>query len=317
MTAERPKVAFYWCASCGGCDEAVVDLGEKLLDAASLLDIVFWPVALDFKRSDLEAIEDRGLFAAFVNGAVRTQEQEEMALLLRRKAALVVAVGACSQWGGVPGLANLYASEDLLQRAYATTTTPQPLSRMNGYELRLPEYHSSVRSLAQTVDVDYAIPGCPPTPEIFWAAVNALLEGNLPPRGTVLAPDGALCEECPRRDSKPDNLSVDRFRRSYEVVADETKCLLAQGLPCLGAATRAGCKALCIQGNMPCTGCFGPVSRVHDFGAKALTGLTSNLAGSDEIAIQAGLEAVPDPVGLFYRYSLPSSLISRTQEARE
>ncbi|MEM3447439.1 MAG: oxidoreductase, partial [Nitrososphaerota archaeon] len=54
----RPKVAFYWCASCGGCEEAVVDLGEKILDVVNLVDIVFWPVAMDFKIPDIEAMPD-------------------------------------------------------------------------------------------------------------------------------------------------------------------------------------------------------------------------------------------------------------------
>lgn len=316
MSAEKPKVAFYWCASCGGCEEAVVDLAERLLDAADLLDIVFWPVALDFKRADLEAIPDQGLFAAFVNGAVRTSEQEEMARLLRRKARVLVAVGACAQWGGVPGLANLYARAELLNRAYADAGLPLRSWRMNGFDLHLPDFHASVRSLVQTVDVDYSIPGCPPTPDVFMAAVGTLLGGELPPPGTVLAPDRALCEECPRKDSKPEDLSIERFHRTHEIVADETRCLLAQGLPCLGAATRAGCKAQCIQGNMPCTGCFGPVSRVRDFGAKALSGLASSAAGSDESVVQAALSALPDPAGLFYRYSLPASQIARIMEAK-
>ena len=110
----KPKIAFYWCASCGGCEEAVVDLGEDLLAVVELVDVAFWPVALDFKREDVEALDDGELAAAFINGAVRTSEQEEMARLLRRKSAAVVAFGSCAMLGGVPGLANLYESRDIL-----------------------------------------------------------------------------------------------------------------------------------------------------------------------------------------------------------
>ena len=49
----KPKVAFYWCASCGGCEETVVDLNEDILKVADAVDIVFWPVALDFKKKDV------------------------------------------------------------------------------------------------------------------------------------------------------------------------------------------------------------------------------------------------------------------------
>jgi F420-non-reducing hydrogenase small subunit len=80
----KPKVGFYWCASCGGCEEAVVDLAEDVLKVVEAVDIVFWPVALDFKRSDVEAMKDGELAACFVNGAIRTSEQEEMAELLRK-----------------------------------------------------------------------------------------------------------------------------------------------------------------------------------------------------------------------------------------
>src|SRR3990172_9325205 len=100
--AEKPKVAFYWCASCGGCEEAVVDLAEKVLDVVAAVDIVFWPVALDFKVEDVERMEDKSIAVSFINGAVRLSEQEEMAKLLRRKSRLVGALGGCSHMGGVP-----------------------------------------------------------------------------------------------------------------------------------------------------------------------------------------------------------------------
>ena len=100
--SEKPKVAFYWCSSCGGCEEAVVDLAEKILDVVAAVDIVFWPVALDFKKADVEAMEDGSILAAFVNGAIRTTEQEEMAHLLRRKAKVLVAFGSCAHLGRHP-----------------------------------------------------------------------------------------------------------------------------------------------------------------------------------------------------------------------
>ena len=127
----------------------------------------------------------------------------------------------------------------------------------------------------------------------------------------MLAPDRALCEECPRRDTRPESLSLSAFKRPYQVLIDEEKCLLAQGLLCLGSATRAGCEALCIQGNMPCTGCFGPTSRVRDYGGKALSAIASLVGSNDEEEIKTILDSIPDPVGAFYRYSLPASLLGR------
>ncbi len=152
MTQEKPKIAFYWCASCGGCEEAVVDLAEEILDVVAAVDIVFWPVALDFKRHDVEQMPDGSILATFLNGAIRTSEQEEMAELLRRKSKLLVAFGSCSHLGGIPGLANLFTRDSILQAVYfdaPTTRESRPCtSRLaagnNGHgELTLPYFSES------------------------------------------------------------------------------------------------------------------------------------------------------------------------------
>jgi F420-non-reducing hydrogenase small subunit len=316
---DKPKVAFYWCASCGGCEEAVVDLAEAILDVVTKVDIVFWPVAMDFKRKDVESMVDGSITATFLNGAIRTSEQEAMAQLLRSKSQLLVAVGACSQLGGIPGLANLFDRDNLLQEVYvqspstmnAEGTLPQAHHETNGRSVELPVFYDSVCSLDQVVDVDYYIPGCPPTAKTFGAALRVLLSSDLPVKGTVLAPDCALCEECPRKDTKPEKPVFTEFKRPQQMLVDEVKCLLAQGLLCMGPGTRSGCEALCVRGNMPCTGCYGPTSRVRDQGAKILSSLASLVDSKEETEIDRVLSTIPDPVGTFYRYGLPVSLLRR------
>jgi F420-non-reducing hydrogenase small subunit len=144
--------------------------------------------------------------------------------------------------------------------------------------------------------------------------VTALVQRALPEKGAVLAPDVALCSECPRAETKPDTLTLESFRRPHEFVADPELCLLAQGLVCLGPATRAGCHAACIGGNMPCTGCRGPTSKVRDYGAKAISATASMLETNDEDEIVARIAEIADPVGTFYRYSLPASLLHHRVE---
>jgi len=316
---EKPKVAFYWCASCGGCEEAVVDLAEGILDVVAAVDIVFWPVALDFKRKDVEAMDDGSILVSFINGAVRSTEQEEMARLLRKKSKLVVALGACSHTGGIPGLANLHDRQEIFEEVYFSSpcvenpkhVVPTMHTRMNGHGIELPGFFNTVRTLADVSDVDYFLPGCPPPGKLIAAAVQTLLSGKLPPKGTVLAPDFAVCEECPRKDSKPAKLAIAEFKRPHQARIEEDQCLLAQGFLCLGAATRAGCEAACIKGNMPCTGCSGPTSRVRDHGGKTLSSLSSLIDSKDEGEIDKILAGIPDPVGTLYRYGLPASLLRR------
>ncbi|RKX71080.1 oxidoreductase [candidate division WOR-3 bacterium] len=317
--AEKPKVGLYWCASCGGCEEAVVDLARDILKVVEAVDIIFWPVAMDFKKSDVEAMADGSIAVSFINGAVRTEEQKEMVELLRKKSGLIVAFGSCAHLGGIPGLANFWDRKTIFERVYHTTpttdnpekVTPKTKTGVDQYELTLPEFFDTVRPLNQVIDVDYYLPGCAPPPDLIMNAVEAILKGELPPKGSVLAPDKALCDSCPRKDSKPDKIKITEIKRIHQVVADPEKCFLAEGIICLGPATRSGCGERCINANMPCRGCFGPTSAVVDQGAKFLSGLASILEAETIEDEERLTNSVIDPAGLFYMYSLPSSILRR------
>ncbi len=319
MSNDKPKVAFYWCASCGGCEEAVVDLAEDILKVTAAVDIVFWPVALDFKRKDVEAMEDGSIAVSFINGAVRLSEQEEMVKLLRQKSGLVVAFGSCSHLGGIPGLGNFWNKKTIFDYAYLnspSTDNPEktvPLEKfdLDGKELELPSFYDTVYALDQVIDVDYYLPGCAPPKDLILNAVNAILEGKLPPKGAVLSPNKSLCEDCERNDSKPDKLMINEIKRPSEVEIDPEECFLAQGIICMGPATRTGCGERCIIGNMPCRGCFGPTDQVHDQGAKFLSALASILETNDEKEIEKLVDTIVDPAGTFYRFSLPASILRR------
>ena len=315
----KPKVGFYWCASCGGCEEAVVDLAEKILDVVEAVDIVFWPCAMDFKKDDVRAMPDGGIDVLFLNGAIRTSEEEEMARLMRQKAQVLVAFGSCSQTGGIPGLGNLYTRDEILANSYFDSLTtvnpdrvlPQEHTQVPEGEVELPHFEDEVRSLDQTVEVDYYLPGCPPPVNLIVNALEAILKGELPEKGSILAPNVALCKECPRIDSKPEDVSLKEIKRPHEVEIDPETCLLAQGLLCLGPATRSGCEAACVQGNMPCTGCLGPVDKVHDYGLSAIKAIASIIDSEDEGEIGRILDQIPDPVGSLNRYSLPKTFLHR------
>jgi F420-non-reducing hydrogenase small subunit len=314
----RPRVALYWNASCGGCEEAVMDLGEGFLDLAERVEIVLWPVAMDAKRRDVEAMADGAIDVALVNGAVRLAEQDEWAVLLRRKARTVVAFGACAHLGGVVGLGNLSEPRQLLETAQRQPTVanpgaPLPGSRVtaSGHDVTLPALLSRTLPLAEVVPVDYVLPGCPPSPAVISAALEKLLGGQgLPPPGAVLAPNAPLCETCPRAGSRPERLELTRLARLATTQPDETTCFLAQGLTCLGPGTRQGCQPGCVEANVPCRGCFGPLDGVADGGAAALSAMASILHGGEaELARLAG--ELPDPAGTFWRYGLAAALLPR------
>ncbi len=315
----KPKVAFYWCASCGGCEEAVVDLAEDILKVVEAVDFVFWPVAMDFKTKDVEALQDGDIAVSFINGGIRTGEQEHMAKLLRKKSGLVVAFGACAHLGGTPGLANFIDRKTVFDWVYLNAPSvsnpdrilPQQKTKTDEGELTLPEFYDTVYTLDQVIDVDYYIPGCAPPPDLIMKAVEAILTGNLPVKGTVLAPDRALCDSCKRRDSKPEKAVIKEIKRVHEVLLDPVRCFLDQGVICMGPATRDGCGERCINANMPCRGCFGPTSRVFDQGARFLSGLASIIDANDEDGIKKVIDSIADPAGIFYYYALPASMLRR------
>jgi F420-non-reducing hydrogenase small subunit len=319
MSNAKPKVAFYWCASCGGCEESIVDLAEDILKVVAAVDIVFWPVAFDFKKKDVEAMPDGSIAVSFINGAVRLSEQEEMVKLLRRKSQLIVAHGSCSHLGGIPGLGNFWNKETIFRRAYQTTPStdnpekivPQEKTILDGKELTLPGFYDTVYALNQVIDVDYYLPGCAPPRDLILNAVGAILEGKLPPKGAVLSPNKSLCDDCERNESKPEKLTIKEIKRPWEIMLDPEKCFLAQGVICMGPATRTGCGERCIKANMPCRGCFGPTDQVYDQGAKFLSALASILDTNDEKEIDKIVQSISDPAGTFYRFSLPTSILQR------
>jgi F420-non-reducing hydrogenase small subunit len=211
--------------------------------------------------------------------------------------------------------------EQIFERKYTTVPTidnpertfPREAITVDGYELTLPSFYDTVKTLDQAIDVDYYLPGCPPPSNLVWDAVIAILEGKLPEKGAVLAPNKALCDTCSRNETKPEEFIIKEFKRVATSTPDPEECFLAQGYICLGPATRSGCGERCINGNMPCRGCFGPSDGVVDQGAKVLSGIASIVECADEEEVETTLGEVVDPLGTFYRFSLPSSLLGRVR----
>ncbi len=317
--ANKPKVAIYWLGSCAGCDEAIVDLNDALLQVADAVDIVLWPVALDFKYKQIESMKDGEITLSIIHGSVRNSEHEEMAHLLRKKSQLVLSFGTCACYGGTAGLANFRSKEDIFNWVYQDAPTvvnpekhvPQVKTSIDGKELTLPEFYDSVFALNQVIDVDYYLPGCPPPPDLIGSAVTAALKGDLPPRGSSLAPRQALCDVCARNKTKPYRLELTAIKRIHEVEADPDTCFLAKGVLCMGLGTRAGCGETCIRINVPCRGCFGPVEGVEDSGAKFLSAIASLLKVEKDEDIKPVVDSFVDPAGYCYRFTQPSSILGR------
>ena len=320
MVESKPKLklAIYWAAACGGCCVSVLDVHEKLFDIIAAADILFWPIAMDIKYADIEEMPDNHIDVTLFNGAVRNTENEHMARLLRQKSRILVAYGSCAHLGGIPGLANFSNKEGIFKRVYDESEStvnagvrPQPESIVPEGELTIPYFYNDVRSLSQVVDVDYMIPGCPPQSDRLLEVFSAITSGDeLPPKGSVIGADTkAQCDECIRR--RTENKKIRKFYRPWEIEDDGVTCFMEQGVLCMGPATRAGCGYRCIKGNAPCRGCYGPTPDILDPGTKMMSAIGSVIDEKEPEAIAAVVEEISDPAGLFYRFSLPVSLIRR------
>jgi len=317
----KPRLGMYCAAGCGGCDISLLEVHEHLLDIVEAADIVFWPAAIDFKYTDVEAMDDASIDVCFVNGAMRNAENIHIAELLRRKAKVLVAYGACSAFGGVPGLANLFSAGDMVERAFTTESTtapdgPRPSAASvhgNGHDVGLPGISGTVRALSDIVAVDYVLPGCPPAADRVWEVCQAIVGGSLPAVPAIVgAGTKVVCDECslPRRGER-----VSRFVRSHEIVAEPGWCLLEQGIVCMGPATRSGCGGQCTSVLMPCRGCYGCAGDSIDQGAAMVAVLGTIVDSEDEQVIQETLAEVVDPAGTFYCFTLPTSVLGHARAA--
>jgi F420-non-reducing hydrogenase small subunit len=324
--SDKPKFAMYWAAACGGCEIAVLNIGEKILDVDANFDVVFWPVAMDAKYKDGEAMEDGSILLCLFNGGIRNSENEEIAHLLRRKTKILVAFGSCANEGCIPGLANFSAPEEIFATVYHTISTdnpsgihPQPVTQVPEGELTIPKFYPVLKTLDMVVDVDYFMPGCPPESHQIAAVVDLVIkvihgEAELPPKGTVIgAGASTVCDDCPRERNVK---LIKEFKRIQAVdVIDPKLCLLEQGIPCNGPATRQGCGALCPQSNAQCIGCYGPAAGVIDYGARLITAFASVIDANTPEEIDRILDGIPDPAGQFYRFNLARSLLRANKAA--
>jgi F420-non-reducing hydrogenase small subunit len=323
--AVKPKLSMYWASSCGGCEIALVNIDEKILDVAANFDFFFCPCLLDTKKADVETLDDGEIAVTFFNGAIRTLENEEMAHLMRRKSKVLIAFGSCACEGCIPGLSNLHTRAAHFKSIYLSNPTidnplgivPKPETEVPEGTLTLPEFYERVKTLSQVVDVDYFIPGCPPEPTQVWTVIDTLIQTKtLPPRGGIIgAGNSTVCREC---DRKKEDKRISRLYRTYEIIPDTEACLLDQGLICMGLATADGCGSLCPKVNMPCTGCYGPPAGVLDQGAKMTAALGSIIdigetkgLSEDELTRRVDLiiDSIPDYSGTFYKYSLAGSIL--------
>jgi NAD-reducing hydrogenase small subunit len=168
----KPKISSDWLAACAGCHMSLLDIDERIVEIAKLVDIRATPI------TDLKEPDEEGVDVGILTGAVNTTTNEEVARKMRQRCKILVAMGDCAVFGGVIAMRNFFKLEDALQRAYVETESTDQDGKVPGSpELGKP---TSVRAVGEVVDVDVFLPGCPPDPDVIYYALSELAQGRIP-----------------------------------------------------------------------------------------------------------------------------------------
>ena len=263
------KIAGEWLNSCSGCEIALLNIGDVLVDLLADLEFVHIPVLIDNKyygqvgeRDEMEIPE---AVVGIISGGVRTSEHLEVLEKMRESCQILVALGTCATDGGIPALGNMYSCQEIKDFMYRESPTTVPGPDPDHTKYHVPEAYETVTALDEHVKIDIKLPGCPPHPDWIAAAVLTLLG-----KGELNLPERSVCDTCPTiRERKKSEGDIKRMLEMPEYdpskPIDDMRCLLEQGYMCLGPVTRAGCSGMtgtaprCISARMPCRGCYGPV----------------------------------------------------------
>jgi NAD-reducing hydrogenase small subunit len=172
MTAKKNgkiRLATAWLGGCSGCHMSFLDLGEKLIDLAEAVELVYSPIA------DAKEFPPK-VDVTLVEGAVANVDHLELAHCIRQNSRIVVSFGDCAVTGNVTSLRNRLQVDDLLTQVYQAGPGKAP--RGGEADKVMPALLPRVVPLHQVIEVNAYIPGCPPDPDRIWAAVSSLLAGE-------------------------------------------------------------------------------------------------------------------------------------------
>lgn len=220
--ADKPRVGIFDFTGCEGCELNQLNFEDQLLDILAHVDIVEWREAMDDRPGQYDI--------AFVEGSLSTPDCIKRIHEIRRRAKVLVALGACAVQGGVNGLKNIRPIDQVRKEVYGKDKYLFPT---------LPAL-----PISAVVKVDHCVRGCPMTQPEFLKVFTALVMGKKP-----VEPVSSVCTECKLR---------------------ENECVFDKGMICLGPVTRQGCGALCPSFGQYCTGCRGLVPDPNIEGMKEI-----------------------------------------------
>jgi NAD-reducing hydrogenase small subunit len=173
-TPTKLKVATAWLDGCSGCHMSFLDMDERLIELAQLVDIVHGPLV------DTKTLPDQ-VDIGILEGSISSADDLEKAREFRRHCRVLISLGDCAVNGNVPAMRNHFKLKEVVERAYIETATLQPQIPTRSVPALLPV----VKPIHGVVGVDVFVPGCPPSADAIWYVLSELIAGRLPDPSTV------------------------------------------------------------------------------------------------------------------------------------
>lgn len=168
----KVKVATEWLESCAGCHMSLLDIDERILELLKYVEITSSPL------TDLKHPPEEGVDVGILSGGIGNSDQEKTAKEMRKRCKILIALGDCAVFGGICNLRNFISKEEVLKRGYVETESTTEGKIPEAEELgKLTDQVSGVNRVAK---VDVYIPGCPPSADSIYYALNELINGRIP-----------------------------------------------------------------------------------------------------------------------------------------
>jgi coenzyme F420-reducing hydrogenase gamma subunit len=213
----KPRLAIFDFACCEGCQLQIVNLEEEILDLLGGVEVVEWREAMSEQSHEYDV--------AIIEGSITRPEDEERLKIIRSRAKILIALGACATIGGINKLKNNFDLDDVKKCVYGDDANKPHLDT------------AKTKAVDEVVKVDYYVHGCPIDRNEFKHVVKSVLLGKKPE-----IPDWPVCVECKAKGNT---------------------CLWEYGQVCLGPIIRAGCGARCPSNGFRCFGCRGYVPEAN------------------------------------------------------
>jgi NAD-reducing hydrogenase small subunit len=172
----KPRIATASLAGCFGCHMSLLDIDERILQLAELVEFDKSPVN-DIKKFTGQCT------VGLIEGGCCNEENVEVLRDFRKHCDILISVGDCATMGGIPAMRNTIPLAECLQEAYVNGPTVYNPSGQIPNDPEIPLLLDKVYPCHEVVKIDYYLPGCPPPADTLWQALVALLTDkplNLP-----------------------------------------------------------------------------------------------------------------------------------------